>query len=92
MLTLKLSRRGKKKQPSYRLIVTDKKKDPQGRFKEDLGFYNPQTKQFGFKKERIRYWLGKGAKATVTVHNLLVKEKIIEAAKKKIKIRKKEKK
>ena len=45
MLTFKLSRRGKKKQPTYRLVVVDKKKDPWGMVKEDVGSYNPHTKK-----------------------------------------------
>lgn len=89
MLTIKLTRRGKKKQPSYRLIVVDKRKDPWGDFKEDVGFYNPRTKEIGLKTERIKYWLEKGAQTTPTVYNLLVKEKIITGKKIKIKIKKK---
>ncbi|MCX7778633.1 MAG: 30S ribosomal protein S16 [Patescibacteria group bacterium] len=91
MLKLKLSRRGKKKQPSYRLIAVDNKKDPQGVFKEDLGFYHPRTKRVGLKTERIKYWLEKGAQPTVTVHNLLVKEKIITKPKIKLIFQKKTK-
>lgn len=89
MLTFKLSRRGKKKQPTYRLVVVDKKKDPWGKIKEDVGSYNPQTKKAQLKVERIKYWLSKGTQPSTSVHNLLVKEKILEAAKKKIKIKKK---
>lgn len=92
MLTFKLSRRGKKKQPTYRLVVVDKKKDPWGTTKEDVGSYNPHTKKAQFKIERIKYWLSKGAQPSLTVHNLLVKEKILNVTKKKIRIKKKEEK
>lgn len=88
MLTFKLSRRGKKKQPTYRLVVVDKKKNPWGRIKEDVGSYNPHTKKVQFKVERIKFWISKGAQPSPTVHNILVKEKILEAPKKKIKIKK----
>lgn len=89
MLTFKLSRRGKTKQPTYRLVVVDKKKDPWGMIKEDVGSYNPHTKKAQFKIERIKYWISKGAQPSASAHNLLVKEKILEAPKKKIKIKKK---
>lgn len=89
MLTFKLSRRGKKKQPTYRLVVVDKKKDPWGKVKEDVGSYNPHTKKTQFKVERIKFWIEKGAQPSPSVHNILVKEKIIDAAKRKIKIKKK---
>jgi small subunit ribosomal protein S16 len=89
MLTFKLSRRGKKKQPTYRLVVVDKKKDPWGMIKEDVGSYNPHTKKSQFKIERIKFWISKGAQPSPTVHNILVKEKILDAAKKRIKIKKK---
>ena len=80
MLMFKFSRRGKKKQPTYRLVVVDKRKNPWGRIKEDVGSYNPRTKKAQFKIERIKYWLDKGAQPSASVHNMLVKEKIIEAA------------
>jgi len=91
MLTFKLSRRGKKKQPTYRLVVVDKKKDPWGATKEDVGSYNPHTKKAQFKIERIKFWLSKGAQPSLTVHNLFVKEKILNTSKKKIKIKIKKK-
>jgi len=56
---------------------------------EDLGSYNSFSKKSTFKKERILYWLGVGAKPTATSHNLLVKEGIINAPKIKIAIKKK---
>jgi len=89
MLTFKLSRRGKTKQPTYRLVVVDKKKDPWGMIKEDVGSYNPHNKKAQFKVERIKFWISKGAQPSASVHNLLVKEKVLEAPKKKIKIKKK---
>lgn len=84
MLTIKLSRIGRKKQPYYRLIILENKKDPLGNFLEDLGYYSPLDKKRGLKKERIKYWLSKGAQVSNTVHNLLVEEKIISAPKLKI--------
>lgn len=94
MLMIRLSRKGKKKQPTYRLIISEKAKDPWGDALEILGFYNPRTepKTINFKKERILYWLSKGAKASPTVHNLLVDEKILDLAKTKASKSKKSKK
>lgn len=89
MLKIIFSRRGKKNKPTYRIIVLDKRKDPFGDFLEDLGSYNPHTKKATLKVERIKYWLSVGAKPSETVFNLLVKNKVIDAPKIKIKIRKK---
>lgn len=82
MLTIKLSRVGKKKQASFRMIVTEKSKDPYGNSLEILGHYNPRTKEAVFKEERIKYWLSKGAQSTNTAHNLLIAKGIINEKKK----------
>jgi len=82
MLTIRLLRVGKKNQPVFRIVVTDKKNPPRGgRFVEIVGFYNPLTKEKNLKQDRIKYWLSVGAKASDTVHNLLITEKIIEGKK-----------
>ena len=91
MLRIRLLRVGKKNQPSYKVVVTDKRKPPRaGRFVEQVGFYNPITKEKILKSERVKYWLSVGAQPSDTVHNLIVQEKIIEA--KKIDVQKKSKK
>ena len=84
MLAIKLSRFGKKKQPTYRVIVLEKTKDPWGDYLENLGTYNPkaQPKVIQLNAERIKYWLSKGAQPTPTVWNLLVSNNIIQAKKK----------
>lgn len=81
MLTIRLARVGKKKQPNYRLIINEKSKDTYGDFLENLGFYNPRTKETNLKVERIKYWLSKGAQTSNTVHNLLVSKDVIKAKK-----------
>jgi len=94
MITIRLSRVGKKKQPSYRLIVSEKTKDPWGKYLENLGIYNPiaNPSVIDFKAERVKYWLDKGAQASDTVWNLLVDQKIVTGEKrKKISISKKRK-
>jgi len=82
MLTIRFTRKGKKNQPSFRIIVVDKRKSSKaGSFIEDLGFFNPLTKKKAINKERATYWISVGAKPSGTVHNLLVAEKIIDAKK-----------
>jgi small subunit ribosomal protein S16 len=83
MLTIRLSRVGKKKQPSFRLVVSEKTKDPWGKYLENLGTFNPLTKpaKIEFKLERIKYWLGRGAQTSDTVWNILLDQKIVEGAK-----------
>jgi len=85
MLTIRLSRVGKKKQPSYRLIVSEKSKDPWGKFLENLGTYNPlrSPAEVNFNVERIKYWMSKGAQTSDTVWNVFVEQKIVEGEKRK---------
>ena len=91
MLTIRFFRIGKKNQPSYKVVVTDKRNAPSGGlFKEEVGFYNPITKEKSLNGERIKYWISKGAQPSDTAHNLFVKEGIIEG--KKVSVLKKSKK
>lgn len=85
MLMLRLQRVGKTKRPTYRLVVSEKARDTQAGSLENLGYYNPvdKDKKLEFKAERIKYWLSVGAKASDTVHNLLLKNGIISGGKKK---------
>ncbi|MDP3883316.1 MAG: 30S ribosomal protein S16 [Candidatus Staskawiczbacteria bacterium] len=82
MLTIRLTRKGKKNQPFFRVVVTDKRRSAKGgRSVEDLGYVDPLTKRRSLKKERVLYWISKGAKPSESIHNLLVSEKIIDAKK-----------
>jgi len=82
MLTIRLTRKGKKNQPFFRVVLIDKRRSTKGgRFVEDLGYVDPLKKRRSFNKERIQYWISKGAQTSATIHNLLVSEKIIEAKK-----------
>lgn len=85
MLTIRLQRLGKKKQPTYRLVISEKARDTQGHALEILGHYNPvnSAKVLELKEERIKYWLSKGAQTSETVNNLLVKAGVITEGKKK---------
>ena len=92
MLTIKLARRRKRNQPFFRLVIMEKTKDPWGDFLEDLGYWNPLTKKSEFKKERILYWISKGAQLTDSANNLLINQEIIKGEKRKVtKIHKKKK-
>lgn len=90
MLVIRFLRTGKKNQPSFKIVVVEKtRSSTSGRFVEEVGFYNPLTKEKVLKGERIKYWISVGAKPSDTVHNLLVSGKIIEG--KKIAVHKKSK-
>lgn len=81
MLTIRLSRIGKRKKPMYRLIISEKSKDPYGRVLEILGSYNPFTKDLQAQKKRIEYWLSQGSGISASANNLLVEKGIIKGEK-----------
>ncbi|OIO19742.1 MAG: 30S ribosomal protein S16 [Candidatus Magasanikbacteria bacterium CG1_02_32_51] len=76
---------GKRKNPTYRLIVSEKARDTQYNSLEILGNYNPIQipKVLELKADRIKYWISKGAQTSNTVNNILVREGIIEGKKRK---------
>ena len=76
MLKLRLSRGGTKKRPVYKVVVADSRFARDGRFIEKLGFFNPllpkeKKERVGLEAERIKYWLGQGAKPTTRVARIL---------------------
>ncbi|HEY5885768.1 MAG TPA: 30S ribosomal protein S16 [Pyrinomonadaceae bacterium] len=73
MLAIKLMRTGAKKQPSYRVVVKEKKSKRDGAYLENVGTYNPtrQPAEVKLKMDRVRYWLSKGAQPTLTVDRLI---------------------
>ena len=82
MLTIRFTRKGKKNQPFFRVVVVDKRRSSKGgRSVEDVGYVDPLKKRKSLNKERILYWISKGAQPSDTVHNLLITEKIIEGKK-----------
>ena len=84
MLTIRLQRIGKKGQPSYRLVVAERRSKVGAPPTEDLGAYNPFTKKASFKAERVNHWIGVGASPTVTVQNLLVKNGVVTTPKRRV--------
>lgn len=81
MLAIRLARMGKKKYPTYRITIAEKSKDTFGGFLEVLGHYNPHTKLCEVNKERILYWISRGAKPSATAHNLFVSQHVLEGPK-----------
>lgn len=78
MLKLRLKRVGKKRSPSYRLVIMENTFRRDGRPIDEVGYYSPITKQFKFDAEKIQKWLSFGAKPTETVSTLLKKAEIIK--------------
>lgn len=83
MLTIRLTRVGKKKQPQYRFIVSEKARDPWGRALEILGSYEPMRtpSTVTLDKERVEYWLAKGAQCSDTVWNILLDQGVVKGEK-----------
>lgn len=81
MLIIRFQRRGKKNRPFFKIVLAKKESPPKGKFLEAIGSYDPLTKESIINKERVLYFVEHGAQVSSSVHNLLVRENIIEAAK-----------
>lgn len=77
MLKLRLKRIGRKRLPSYRLVIMENTCRRDGRPIEEVGYYDPISKNYKFDQEKIIKWLHYGVKPTETVLNLLKKANII---------------
>ncbi|MGH9323874.1 MAG: 30S ribosomal protein S16 [Vicinamibacteria bacterium] len=75
MLRIRLARRGSKKNPHYRVVVSDSTLGKGGAIVENVGTYEPKSGEAKteLKRERIEYWLSKGASVTDTVKSLIKK-------------------
>jgi small subunit ribosomal protein S16 len=73
MLKLRLKRLGKKREPSYRVVVAQSTSRRDGRPVAEVGFYNPRTKETRLDIPAIEDWIRKGAQPTETVQKLLTK-------------------
>ena len=75
MLSIRMTRMGSKKKPYFRVVVTEGRSALQSSFVENLGTYNPRIKpaKVEINRERIQYWLKKGAKPSDSVRTLLAK-------------------
>ncbi len=78
---LRLKRFGRRHLPFFRINAVDSRRPRDGRVLEELGWYDPLAKtadqQISLKRERIEYWLDKGAQPSDTVRNLLTKNGIV---------------
>ena len=82
MLTIRLTRVGKKKDNSFRVVVVEsKRKIKAGNYLEMVGSYDPRVDKVELKAERIKHWISNGVTLSPTVHNLLISNKIIEGKK-----------
>ena len=80
MVKIRLRRMGAKKSPFYRIIVADSRSPRDGRFIEEVGYYNPMSEPVTLKVEveKVQKWLASGAQPTETVKSLLTKSGIIK--------------
>ena len=75
MVKIRLRRVGAKKAPYYRIVVADSRSPRDGRFIEEIGYYDPMAdgEKLKVDKERVAYWIANGAQPTDTVRGLLNK-------------------
>lgn len=80
MVKIRLRRIGSKKMPFYRIVVADSRSPRNGRFIEEVGYYNPMENPVVIKveEEKIQKWLANGAQPTETVKSLLTKSGLIK--------------
>jgi small subunit ribosomal protein S16 len=84
MLTIRLQRTGRKHEPTFRVVLTDSKNGPKsGKYLKNLGWYDTRIKNKvdQVDTEQVKYWMSKGAKVSLTLHNFFVGNKIIEGKK-----------
>jgi small subunit ribosomal protein S16 len=79
---IRLRRIGKNpiKKPHFRISVFDERTTRDGRFIEELGYYNPVSKEAKYKKDRYDYWVSKGALPTQAVKTVVKKAQVVTAA------------
>lgn len=72
MVKIRLRRSGRKNRPFYRIVVIDSRKARDGKYIESVGYYDPRDKKiFELNRDRINYWMSKGAQPTNTVSRLM---------------------
>lgn len=81
MLKIRLARVGKRGHATFRIVVTEHTRPPKSGSLVSLGSYDPHTNTVRVEAERLKFYLSKGAKASPTLHNLLVEQKVIEGKK-----------
>ena len=75
---MRLRRMGAKKAPTYRVIVADSRSPRDGRFIEEIGYFNPRSNDLKIDADKAKTWIKNGAQPTDTVRSLLKKSNIID--------------
>ena len=75
---IRLRRMGAKKAPTYRVVVADSRSPRDGRFIEEIGYFNPRSDELKIDGDKAKTWLKNGAQPTDTVRALLKKSSIID--------------
>ena len=75
---MRLTRMGAKKAPFYRVIVADSRSPRDGRFIEEIGYFNPMSDEIKIDAEKAKTWIANGAQPTETVKSLLKKSGIVD--------------
>lgn len=80
MVKIRLRRMGAKRAPFYRIVVADSRYPRDGRFIEEIGYYNPMTEPTTVKvdADKVKEWIKNGAQPTDTVKTLLKKNGVID--------------
>lgn len=79
---IRYQRIGRTNAPAFRIVLIEKERAAKaGGINEQLGTYNPKSKALTLDADRVKYWISKGAQPTASIHNLLIKEGIIEGKK-----------
>ena len=80
IVKIRLRRTGRKKQPTYRIVVADSRSPRDGKFIEVIGQYAPRQGEqaLNLKNDRVNYWLDNGAQPTDTVRSLLRKAGVLK--------------
>ncbi len=76
MIIIRLSKKGSKNKPFYRVVATDKQKKVSGKFLEILGYFNPIKKEFRIDNALLEKWVSKGAKLSARIKKLISESKI----------------
>ena len=75
---MRLRRLGAKKAPTYRVIIADSRSPRDGRFIEEIGYFNPRTDEVKIDADKAKVWIKNGAQPTDTVRALLKKSNIVD--------------
>jgi len=81
LVKIRLKRMGAKKRPFYRIVVADARSPRDGRFIEEIGYYDPIREPAAVKvdMDRALYWMGNGAQPTETVRSLFRRQGVMKA-------------